>query len=71
MARPGTGAAHAGLGFEYTGDLSALQDRLSAAGHDVTLTEEAFGRTLHVPHPDNGGAAAQRAPLWISARRPS
>jgi hypothetical protein len=71
MARPGTGAAHAGLGFEYAGDLDALRDRLTAAGHDVTLTEEAFGRTLHVPHPDNDGAAAQRAPLWISARRPS
>ena len=71
MARPGTGAAHAGLGFEYTGDLDALRLRLADAGHAVTLTEEAFGRTLHVPHPDSDGTAAQRAPLWISARRPS
>ncbi|MEV5054056.1 VOC family protein [Arthrobacter sp. LAR12-1-1.1] len=70
MVRPAGGAARSGLGFEYTGDLSALRDRLAAAGHSVSLTEEAFGRTLHVANPDavelpenpNG------AMLWISAK---
>jgi hypothetical protein len=68
MVRPASGAARSGLGFEYTGDLAALRDRLAAAGHQVSLTEEAFGRTLHVANPDavdlpenpNG------AMLWIS-----
>ena len=70
MVRPANGAARSGLGFEYTGDLAALHDRLAAAGHRVTLTEEAFGRTLHVANPDaadlpdnpNGGM------LWISQK---
>jgi hypothetical protein len=70
MVRPVTGAARCGLGFEYTGDLSALRDRLAAAGHRVRMTEEAFGRSLHVANPDaadlpdtpNGTA------LWISAK---
>jgi hypothetical protein len=70
MVRPASGAARSGLGFEYTGDLAALRDRLAAAGHRVSLTEEAFGRTLHVANPDaadlpdtpNGGM------LWISQR---
>jgi hypothetical protein len=69
MVRPAGGAARSGLGFEYTGDLSALRDRLAAAGHRVRMTEEAYGRSLHVPNPD----AADRpdnpngATLWISA----
>ena len=71
MVRPGSGTARAGLGFEYAGDLSALRDRLIAAGHRVSMTEEAFGRSLHVATPDaadlpenpHGGM------LWISARR--
>jgi hypothetical protein len=70
MVRPASGAPRSGLGFEYTGDLSALRDRLAAAGHRVTMTEEAYGRSLHVANPDaadlpdnpNGPA------LWISAR---
>ncbi len=70
MVRPASGAARSGLGFEYTGDLAALRDRLAAAGHQVSLTEEAFGRTLHVANPDavdlpenpNG------ATLWISQK---
>ena len=66
MVRPGNGNARSGLGFEYTGDLSALRDRLAAAGHQVTMTEEAFGRTLHVANPDEVGADAPA--LWVSAR---
>jgi hypothetical protein len=66
MVRPGNGNARAGLGFEYTGDLTALRDRLAAAGHQVSITEEAFGRTLHVANPDLAGADAPA--LWISAR---
>ncbi|MCI9872100.1 VOC family protein [Arthrobacter humicola] len=70
MVRPASGAARTGLGFEYTGDLAGLRDRLAAAGHRVSLTEEAFGRTLHVANPDaadlpgnpNGGM------LWISQK---
>jgi hypothetical protein len=64
--RPGSGAARSGLGFEYTGDISALQDRLAAAGHQVSMTEEAFGRTLHLAIPDGTGADAPA--LWVSAR---
>lgn len=66
MVRPGSGTARSGLGFEYTGDLSALRDRLAAAGHQVSMTEEAFGRTLHVANPDVAGADAPA--LWVSAR---
>jgi hypothetical protein len=66
MVRPGSGDARAGLGFEYTGDLAALRDRLAAAGHQVTMTEEAFGRTLHVANPDGAGTDAPA--LWVSAR---
>lgn len=63
MVRVGSGSPRAGLGFEYTGDLGALRDRLVAAGHEVGLTEEAFGRSLHVATPDAAGPA-----LWISKR---
>ncbi len=66
MVRPGNGTARSGLGFEYTGDLSALRDRLAAAGHQVSMTEEAFGRTLHVANPDLAGADGPA--LWVSAR---
>lgn len=74
MVRPGSGDARSGLGFEYTGDLSALRDRLAAAGREVSMTEEAFGRTLHVANPDAAGAAEGfHVPptLWVSARRPA
>lgn len=54
MVRPASGPSRAGLGFEYDGDLGALRDRLAAAGLDVSETEEAFGRTLHVANPDAG-----------------
>lgn len=69
MVRPGAGQARAGLGFEYTGDLDALRGRLAAAGHDVTLVEEAFGRSLHVPSPDAEGVAAHHPALWIASAR--
>lgn len=71
MVRPATGAPRAGLGFEYDGDLDDLGRRLTAAGIDVNLTEEAFGRTLHVPHPDAsgaGGPAGVPGTIWISKR---
>ncbi len=71
MVRPAAGAPRSGLGFEYTGDIAALRDRLAAAGHRVSLTEEAFGRTLHVPNPDAAELPENPngATLWISAKR--
>ncbi|UZX01866.1 VOC family protein [Arthrobacter sp. CDRTa11] len=70
MVRPASGPSRAGLGFEYDGDLDALADRLAAAGQEVRITEEAFGRTLHLPNPDAGGSLAAHVPatLWISKR---
>lgn len=71
MVRPGTGPARSGLGFEYDGDLDAVRDRLTAAGYEVLMTEEAFGRSLHVASPDAEGAAARHPALWIASARPS
>jgi hypothetical protein len=77
MVRPASGGPRSGLGFEYDGDLGALRARLTAAGLEVTETEEAFGRTLHVANPDAAGpdapnpdAAGRHVPptLWISHR---
>ena len=70
MVRPADGAPRSGLGFEYTGDLSALRDRLAAAGQRVSMTEEAFGRTLHVANPDAADLPENPngAMLWISAK---
>jgi hypothetical protein len=70
MVRPASGAARTGLGFEYTGDLAGLRDRLAAAGHRVSLTEEAFGRTLHVANPDAAELPdnPNGAMLWISQK---
>ena len=56
----------AGLGFEYAGDLNALRDRLTEAGHEAAVIEEAAVPTLHVANPDSEGVASRR-PLWISA----
>ena len=74
MVRPGSGPARSGFGFEYDGDLDALRDRLTTAGHQVSVTDEAFGRTLHVANPDAAGGAASGShvppTLWVSARRP-
>jgi hypothetical protein len=66
MVRPASGAPRTGLGFEYTGELSVLRDRLDAAGTKVTMTEEAFGRTLHVANPDAAGGDVPA--LWVSSR---
>lgn len=70
MVRPAAGAARAGLGFEYTGDLSALRDRLTAAGHRVSMTGEAYGRSLHVANPDAAGLpeTPDGQTLWIAAK---
>ena len=73
MVRPAEGAPRAGLGFEYDGDLAALHGRLTEAGLQVRLTEEAFGRTLHVASPDagpdaEGGASSAPATIWVSKR---
>jgi nucleoside-diphosphate-sugar epimerase len=45
---------------------SRLVPRMAAAGHQVSMTEEAFGRTLHVANPD--GAGTDSPALWVSAR---
>lgn len=61
-------AAHAGqapgveLSLEYSGKLEALANRLSAAGFEALLADEAYGRTLLVEHPDG-------AQLWINERQ--
>ncbi|MCQ6269270.1 VOC family protein [Pseudarthrobacter sp. R1] len=71
LVRPASGTPRSGLGFEYDGSLEPLRERLAAAGFHPSLTEEAFGRTLHVPNPD-AGRAAPRVPatVWISEQRP-
>lgn len=66
MLGAGTGPGSAGLGFEYTGDLDALRQRLGEAGHEAAVLEEALIPTLHVANPDADGTAAH-PPLWISA----
>ena len=58
MVRTGSGPARAGLGFEYDGDLGALRDRLTSAGHQVSMTEAAYGHSLHVANPDAAAGAA-------------
>ncbi len=69
LVRPAAGASRSGLGIEYDGGLEPLRDRLTAAGFTASLTEEAFGSTLHVANPDAGSPNAP-ATLWISQRRP-
>jgi hypothetical protein len=72
LVRPASGPPRSGLGFEYDGGLAPLRDRLTAAGLEATLTEEAFGSTLHVANPDAAGPAAPSVPatVWISQHRP-
>jgi hypothetical protein len=71
LVRPAAGPPRPGLGFEYDGGLEPLRVRLAAAGFEATITEEAFGSTLHVPNPDAGpGAAHAPATVWISEHRP-
>jgi hypothetical protein len=69
LVRPASGPSRSGLGFEYDGGLEPLQERLAAAGFTASVTEEAFGSTLHVPNPDAGSPNAP-ATVWISQRRP-
>lgn len=69
LVRPASGPPRSGLGFEYDGGLEPLQERLNDAGFAATLTEEAFGSTLHVANPDAGSPNAP-ATVWISQRRP-
>ncbi|WP_457951113.1 VOC family protein [Pseudarthrobacter sp. alpha12b] len=69
LVRPASGPSRSGLGFEYGGGLEPLQERLTAAGFAASLTEEAFGSTLHVANPDAGSPNAP-ATVWISQRRP-
>lgn len=71
LVRPASGNPRSGLGFEYGGGLEPLRERLAAAGFEPSITEEAFGRTLHVPNPDAGPAASRvPATVWISEQRP-
>jgi hypothetical protein len=72
LVRPASGPPRSGLGFEYDGGLEPLRGRLVSAGFDVSLTEEAFGSTLHVANPDAAGTDAPSVPatVWISQRRP-
>jgi hypothetical protein len=72
IVRPASGPPRSGLGFEYDGALETLRDRLASAGFDVSLTEEAFGSTLHVANPDaaRDGAPSVPATVWISQHRP-
>jgi hypothetical protein len=71
LVRPASGTSRSGLGFEYDGGLEPVRERLASAGLEASLTEEAFGSTLHVHNPD-AGTAAPHAPatVWISERRP-
>jgi hypothetical protein len=71
LVRPASGPARSGLGFEYDGALEPLRDRLASAGFSVSLTEEAFGSTLHLANPDAAGPAAGRVPatVWVSQHR--
>lgn len=49
------------IGFEYTGDLEALQQRLAAAGVEAKLIDEAYANTLRIAHPDGGEE------IWVTA----
>lgn len=69
LVRPAMGQARGGLGFEYDGGLDPLRERLAAAGFSPTVTEEAFGTTVHLPSPDSGTAHAPET-VWISLRHP-
>jgi hypothetical protein len=71
LVRPAAGPPRPGIGFEYDGGLEPLRARLASSGFEATVTEEAFGSTLHVANPDAGsGAAHVPATVWISEHRP-
>ncbi|MDQ1111594.1 hypothetical protein QE418_001042 [Microbacterium testaceum] len=61
----GLAAFHAGadagvtLSFEYAGDLDTLAAQLAEAGHETSVVDEAYNRTLLVRTPDGGT-------LWIN-----
>lgn len=70
LVRPASGQPRGGFGFEYDGGLEPLRERLVSAGFSPTVTEEAFGSTLHVASPDSGAAAHAPETVWISLRHP-
>ena len=70
LVRPASGQPHGGFGFEYDGGLEPLRERLTSAGFSPTVTEEAFGSTLHVASPDSGAAEHAPETVWISLRHP-
>jgi hypothetical protein len=53
-------AAQLELSFEYDDDLTALRDRLTAAGITGSVADEAAGQTLLVEHPDGAEPALPR-----------
>lgn len=50
------------LTLEYTGDLDAVAERLTAAGFPAAVIDEAYNRTLRVTTPDGDE-------LWINGER--
>lgn len=70
LVRPASGQPRGGFGFEYDGGLEPLRKRLASAGFSATVTEEAFGSTVHVTSPDAGAAAHAPETVWISLRHP-
>ncbi|MET3811305.1 VOC family protein [Arthrobacter sp. UYEF3] len=61
------GTGHAGLGFEYDGDLDELRERLAGAGHEAAVVEDAAVPLLRLGNPDADGSAARPHALWIAA----
>lgn len=54
----------AALSFQYDADLERLRARLSAADIEVTLVDEAYGRSLRIANPDGGGD------IWVNETHP-
>jgi len=54
------GEPRIGLSFEARGDLDALASRLTDAGFEASVVDEAFARTVRVADPDGG------AEVWIN-----
>lgn len=42
------------LSFEYRGDVETLQQQLKESGIPATLIDENYGRSLRLPHPEDG-----------------
>lgn len=51
-----------GLSF-VADDLHAIAERLRAAGYDATIVDEAFGRTVRLPSPEEGEGGDE---VWIN-----